>query len=878
MVFDSQNQKAILFGGRERDAIYGDTWSYDYATNKWQNMNPVNAPRARYNSGSAYDSDSKKMVIFGGDISFSGSAINETWAYDYAVNRWQNMYPINPPSIRSYPALAYDSKNHKIIMFGGDSTLNDTWVYDYATNKWQNMNPVNPPPGRIGSGMIYDSVNEKVIMFGGASSGIQFNDTWTYDYATNKWQNMNPVNPPSARQIFGFVYGGSKIYLFGGRNLALSDPNDKYNDLWSYDYSQNLWTKIISANPADEVPDKRYGLTMVYDENNHKIIMSGGYVFGARTIDTWTYDTITNLWEPMMPPSTLGVMVVDKRGTPIIFGGCYMDDVDAIARNSIWQYDLASNNWQRLKSNGNIPAGRKYASGFYDAKRDRLFIFAGRGNMPDTSIKHDAWVYDFATNNWQELNMTNAPTAVSPIPFVFDENGDIIWGPIGYQVSTNDYRTDMWKFDFVSNNWQTMNSLNQPLLIWDGKMVKKGDDFLLFGAWVGAEYPDSVLIYNFTSNSWRNLNISFTPSRAFDCMIREGDYVYLFGGTPYFPDLGIWVFDLTQNTWTRITDMAFPSRDGLFSYDEINKVGYLYGGYGYSEFKPSYDTWLISWNVSPVKPVVITGQASVSSDSVVLNGILNPKGLDVLTFFEWGETSLYGNTTAIQSFTGDVTVNVSANLFALTPSTTYHFRLVATTGTVTYYGTDKAFTTSPTPLPVTTYTFFFNPGWNMITLPLATDPDPYNAFENSFPPPPLLPESLPPGWSLFAWDPLGGRYLDKDEILLKSGQGYWLKTSASSFAITGAIYEGQLTVDLAVGWNMVGQPYLASLSWSGTRISYQGSSYTLDQAAALGLISNALYAWDGSSYINNWGQSFPVGQGAWLRAKISCQLIFSNPL
>jgi N-acetylneuraminic acid mutarotase len=48
-------------------------------------------------------------------------------------------------------------------------------------------------------------------MFGGDSTR---NDTWTYDYATNKWQNMNPVNPPSARQIFGFVYGGSKIYWF----------------------------------------------------------------------------------------------------------------------------------------------------------------------------------------------------------------------------------------------------------------------------------------------------------------------------------------------------------------------------------------------------------------------------------------------------------------------------------------------------------------------------------------------------------------------------------------------------------------------------------------------------------------------------------------
>src|SRR5207249_3246392 len=56
---------------------------------------------------------------------------------------------------------------------------------------------------------------------------------------------------------------------------------------------------------------------------------------------------------------------------------------------------------------------------------------------------------------------------------------------------------------------------------------------------------------------------------------------------------------------------------------------------------------------------------------------------------------------ANQTFTGNTTQTVSANIHRLRPSTRYHFRLVETNNGVTTYGSDRTFRTfKPTGPPV----------------------------------------------------------------------------------------------------------------------------------------------------------------------------------
>ena len=93
-------------------------------------------------------------------------------------------------------------------------------------------------------------------------------------------------------------------------------------------------------------------------------------------------------------------------------------------------------------------------------------------------------------------------------------------------------------------------------------------------------------------------------------------------------------------------------------------------------------------------PVVITNAATnVTNSSATLNGTVDPHGLTTSVHFQYGITTSYGSTTPSQSKTGNTYQNASANITGLSGSTRYHFRIVATNGAGTTYGSDKTFTT-----------------------------------------------------------------------------------------------------------------------------------------------------------------------------------------
>jgi hypothetical protein len=115
-------------------------------------------------------------------------------------------------------------------------------------------------------------------------------------------------------------------------------------------------------------------------------------------------------------------------------------------------------------------------------------------------------------------------------------------------------------------------------------------------------------------------------------------------------------------------------------------------------------------------PSAVTGGVSnVTSTSATLNGSVTP-GEDALKscYFEYGETSnVYGSTVPCAQTVGAGTspVSVSASLTGLTPGTTYHVRLVATSSAGTGYGSDETFTTTGTSAP-TVQTGYAYGGWS----------------------------------------------------------------------------------------------------------------------------------------------------------------------
>ncbi|MDQ3630308.1 MAG: hypothetical protein M3417_03330 [Actinomycetota bacterium] len=99
-------------------------------------------------------------------------------------------------------------------------------------------------------------------------------------------------------------------------------------------------------------------------------------------------------------------------------------------------------------------------------------------------------------------------------------------------------------------------------------------------------------------------------------------------------------------------------------------------------------------------PAVTTGSAvGVTQSSATVRGTVNPNDVQTRFAFEYGPTRAYGAATPpVAIGKGTSTRSVSAAVAGLAPATTYHYRIVATSGAGTSRGADRTFKTSKQPL------------------------------------------------------------------------------------------------------------------------------------------------------------------------------------
>lgn len=304
MTYDSESGLVILYGGQTgywQDPTQSsyETWSFDPETNIWTERFPSVSPGGYSGGDMTYDSKSDRCILSVLSADFSTL---QTWAYDANTTTWTRL--ADGPRRMVGQRIVYDSESDRIIMFGGFDLSNyklvdETWVYDYNTNTWTNMDPRVHPSGRNYIGMVYDTKADRVVVWGDWQRNYTpatDESVWTYDFNTNTWQEFeHKKDGPAVRDYLMLAYDSKtdKIIMYGGYDFGDAET-------WMYDLNTDTWKQMQS----ESAPGLLSRYTMVYVRDINKTILFGGQD-GATHFqykgDTWSYTLKTNRWIKMYP-------------------------------------------------------------------------------------------------------------------------------------------------------------------------------------------------------------------------------------------------------------------------------------------------------------------------------------------------------------------------------------------------------------------------------------------------------------------------------------------------------------------------------------------------------------------------------------------------
>ncbi len=306
--YDSDAKRVVMFGGFThwtRD-LNPDIWAFNPSTSDWIFVSVGSGPTGRGAATMSYNPAQDNFLVFGG-ATLSG-AESDTWKFhftDSVTGTWTNV-PAAGPSARVGAPMVYDQNSNLFVLFGGESyvySLGDTWAFDPVSNTWMNKNPSPAPPQRGTAAMAFDVQSGKVLLFGGLNKGAGslLSDTWLYDAATNTWQQVSTPTAPSARQWPSLACDGNGIfYLFGGWRVDAGGGLGQYlDDTWKFDMATMQWTQLFPL----ESPIAQSQAAFVNLGSGRFVLLNGWR--DSPLGDIWFYDSTQNTWSMEVVPAPL---------------------------------------------------------------------------------------------------------------------------------------------------------------------------------------------------------------------------------------------------------------------------------------------------------------------------------------------------------------------------------------------------------------------------------------------------------------------------------------------------------------------------------------------------------------------------------------------
>ncbi|MGD2040198.1 MAG: kelch repeat-containing protein [Anaerolineae bacterium] len=303
-----------MFAGASGEVVYlGDTWTYDPRLGQWKQIEIASGTRPPLVTTGAmvYDAESDRTIWHGGWSPEKGwIPTRDTWSFDANSGTWERR--ARGPAGGLDHQMAYDSESDKVVYFGGVRPKSDalslfeflsqgekigaTWTYDWNTDTWTEMDPSPSPSPRYGAAMAYHPKADRVIMFGGVFDYRSEEDrhVWAYDLNTNTWEQMGATEGvPLEGLAMAYDAESNLMVLYGGGNFK-----DGGNGTWVYRFEEDAWTKMS----PEHTPGKIAWHAMTYVDEIDRVFLFGGMLNGdynANLAEPWLYDYNNDTWEPI---------------------------------------------------------------------------------------------------------------------------------------------------------------------------------------------------------------------------------------------------------------------------------------------------------------------------------------------------------------------------------------------------------------------------------------------------------------------------------------------------------------------------------------------------------------------------------------------------
>jgi len=267
---------------------------------------------------------------------------------------------ISGPVPRIDPAMAYDGKRGRMVLYGGRSStssyLSDTWEWDGSA--WTQFN-VSGPGSPSSPTMAYYAGSKKVVLYGYVSG---HGNTWEWD--GKSWSLVNSSGPTGSP---------SMVFDSGRGRLVLLYSSD--GSAWEWDGS--AWIKSPSVHPLP-----RDNGAVAYDSARRKTVVFGGHIWEnslAKALgDTWEWDGASWVQSSSTGPDarTYHALAYDGvRKRTMLFGGLSRPDAYTLIRYfDTWEWDGQA--WVLMSTL--VPAARSSHALAYDSRRGEVVLFGGQ--------------------------------------------------------------------------------------------------------------------------------------------------------------------------------------------------------------------------------------------------------------------------------------------------------------------------------------------------------------------------------------------------------------------------------------------------------------------------------------------------------------------